>query len=179
MAAPTAPDPDVVAEAYRLTQPPPRGEDMSLAQVALRLGVSKATAGRYVQQAIAHMPYVDLHNRAKQQGDMAQRLSTMLFEAHELAHERRPATAEEPIDDWLALKKYAKELEAQLEHLLGLTTKQPLDVRISRNGGGNGDGESFDHSLIAALARLDARDALDDRELRAGRPGVIEGGTGE
>jgi hypothetical protein len=33
--------------------------------------------------------------------------------------------------------------------------------------------------LIAALAKLDERDALDEQELRAGRPGVIEGGTGE
>lgn len=179
MANPSAPDPDVVKEAYRLTQSPPIGEDMSLAQVALRLGISKATAGRYVQLAIAHMPYVDLYNRAKQQGDMAQRLTTMLFEAHELASERRPATAEEPIDDWLQLKKYAATLEAQLEHLLGLTTKQPLDVRITRGDGRNDVGEGFDHSLIAALAKLEARDALDDRELRAGRPGVIEGRTGE
>lgn len=174
MANPSAPDPDVIKEAYRLTQSPPIGEGMSLAQVALRLGISKATAGRYVQLAIAHMPYVDLYNRAKQQGDMAQRLTTMLFEAHEFAGERRPATADEPIDDWLQLKKYAATLEAQLEHLLGLTTKQPLDVRITR---GNGNDTDIDHSLIAALARLDERDAEDERALRAGQPGVIEGGS--
>lgn len=175
MANPTPPDPDVVAEAYRLTQPAPLGEDMSLAQVALRLGVSKTTAGEYVRRAITHLPLVDLVKRAKQQGDMAHRLATVVVEAYELAAERKPRKREEPVDEWVMLQDFATKKEAQLAVLLGLNAPKALD--ISTNGNGNGRVELKDRSLIEALAKLDERDAADDRALRAGGPGVIEGGS--
>jgi hypothetical protein len=76
VANPAAPDPDIVKEAYRLTLPLPEGEDMSLAQVAMRLGISKTTAGEYVRRAIAHLPFVELHKRAQHQSDMSPRTGT-------------------------------------------------------------------------------------------------------
>ena len=177
MANPSAPDPDVVAEAYRLTLEPPLGEDMSLAQVALRLGISKATAGRYVQQAIAHRPFVELHKRAQAQGDMTKRLLIVLYEAYELASARKPdpEDADAKVDEWLAIQEFAAKREAQLATLLGLNSPAKLD--ITTNGGRNGSDTPKDGALIAALAKLEARNEADDRELRAGRPGVIEGGS--
>ena len=179
MAAPTAPDPDVVAEAYRLTQPEPVGEDLSFAQVALRLGVSKATVGRYVQLAIAHRPFVELHRRAQAQGDMTKRLLAVLYEAYEMAAARKPdpQDPDASLDEWLAIQEFAAKREAQLAGLLGLNSPAKLD--ITTNGGRNGNDAPKDVSLIAALARISETNALDERELRAGRPGVIEGRTGE
>ena len=179
MAAPTAPDPDVVAEAHRLTLPPPDGESLSLAQVALRLGISKSTASNYVQRAIAHMPFVELHRRAQAQSDMTKRLLAVLYEAYEMASARKP-DPEDPdakLDEWLAIQEFAAKREAQLATLLGLNSPAKLD--ITTNGGRNGNDAAKDGALIAALARMSESNALDERELRAGRPGVIEGGTGE
>ena len=177
MANPSAPDPDVVAEAYRLTLEPPRGEGLSYAQVALRLGISKPTVGRYVQLAIAHVPHIELHRRAEEQGDMTRRLRAMLYATYALAEKRYPDPDDEDADDgpWLALMDFAAKREAQLATLLGLNSPAKLD--ITTNGrGGNGDAP-VDGALIAALAKLEARNEADDRELRAGRPGVIEGGS--
>lgn len=169
----------MVAEAYRLTLPPPEGEELSLSRVATRLGISKATAGRYVQTAHAHRPFVELHRRAEQQSSMTKRLLVVLYEAYELAAERKPDPKERDQDtaEWLAIQDFAAKREAQLATLLGLNSPAKLD--ITTNGGRNGNDAPKDGALIAALAKLDERDTLDDRELRAGRPGVIEGGTGE
>jgi hypothetical protein len=164
VANPAAPDPDIVKEAYRLTLPLPEGEDMSLAQVAMRLGISKTTAGEYVRRAIAHLPFVELHKRAQHQSDMSRRLLTVLYEAYELAAAHKPDPHDEDADvtTWIALQDF------------------PAKLDITTNGNGrNGNSAPHDAALIAALAKLDERDALDEQELRAGRPGVIEGGTGE
>jgi transcriptional regulator with XRE-family HTH domain len=177
VAAPTAPDPDLVATAYELTLEPPAGEGLSLAQVAVRLGISKATAWNYVQRAIAHRPFVELHKRAVAQSDMSKRLLAMLYAAYALAEARYPDPDDEDADEarWLAIMDFAAKREAQLAELLGL--KSPAKLDITTNGGRNGDGAPRDTKLIEALARIEERDTLDDREIRAGRPGVIEGGT--
>jgi hypothetical protein len=178
VANPAAPDPDIVKEAYRLTLPLPEGEDMSLAQVAMRLGISKTTAAEYVRRAIAHLPFVELHKRAQHQSDMSRRLLTVLYEAYELAAAHKPDPHDEDADvsTWIALQDFAAKREAQLATLLGLNSPAKLDITTNGNGR-NGNGAPHDSALIAALARLDERDAADERELRAGRPGVIEGGS--
>lgn len=175
MAGPTPPDPDLIAEAYRLTLPPPAGENLSLAQVGVRLGVSKATAGNYVQKAIVHMPLVEMLRRSRMQGDMTTRLCTMLYEVYDEAAVRRPKERDEPTDEWLALLDFAAKREAQLAVLLGLNA--PKALTITNDGNGKGSTELRDTRLIEALERLDERDAADDRALRAGESGVIEGGS--
>lgn len=174
MANPSPPDPDVVAEAYRLTQPEPEGEGMTLAQVALRLGISKATAGNYVQKAIAHMPMVAIQRRARQQGDMAQRMVAVLYEAYEMAAQRRPSDPDDDPTAWLTLLDFAAKREAQLATLLGLNAATKLIVSHDGNGA---TGEYRDKSTIEALMRMQDRNRRDDQAIRAGRPGVIEGGN--
>lgn len=175
MANPSAPDPDIVKEAYRLTLPEPRGEELSVRQVAARLGISKSTAGDYIRRAVEHLPYAELFSRAEQQGDMATRLTTVLFEVYEEAGNRRPKLDEDP-SVWLALLDFAAKREAQLAVLLGLNAERRLTIT---NGSGNGKDYSgdFDQGLARALAHMDEVNARDEAAIRAGRPGVIEGGT--
>lgn len=179
MANPSAPDPDIVAEAYRLSLPETRGgEALSTRQIAARLGVSQSAVLRYIARAVQHLPYAELFTRAEQQGDMVTRLTTVLFEAYELAAERRPSAPDDDPAVWLALQDFAAKREAQLAVLLGLNSPSKLAIT---NGSGNGNGKDysgdFDQGLARALAHMDEVNARDEAAIRAGRPGVIEGGT--
>ena len=108
---------------------------------------------------------------------MTKRLLSMLYSAYELAESRKPDLDDLDADEtrWLAIMDFAAKREAQLATLLGLNSPAKLD--ITTNGGRNGSDAPRDGRLIEALARMEATNKLDDQEIRAGRPGVIEGGT--
>lgn len=161
MADPTPPSDDVIAEAWRLSAK----ERRSTREIAGILGVSQSTAHEYVKRGRVAEAWIDLLIAAEQRSDAAARLGEYGRRAME----------------WLELCDGPKDAAAMFGVLLAIEKRLATMLGFDRPtriaiGEDVPDAASPDAGLLRAVRAMRDRDAVDTRELNAGRPGVIEGG---
>jgi hypothetical protein len=167
MADPTGPDEATVVRAVQMKR-----DGRTEREIADEFGVSASTAHSYVVKGHAHVRALGLANLAGEQADAAEQYQELI--GRSLARLRNEHEDTDRTDaEFAAVAGVAGRLIAQRSRLLGSEAAQKLDI-VNRDGGKVRDNDVVDRGLIAALERLEARDVADDREIRAGRPGVIE-----
>lgn len=162
----TEPSPETVAEAMRLAS-----EGLGVRAIGERLGISKTTAADYVKRGRDAAAWIEVYDRGEQQKDQATRLISMLSRLYSKARQFEPDGDPDRVPMWLTIAEQARKFEAQYATLLGLNAPSRVAV-----GEDKPDGAAPDAGLLRAVRAMRDRDALDTRELNAGRPGVIEGG---
>jgi hypothetical protein len=162
MANPNGPDDEVIAEAWRLSAK----ERRSTREISRLLGVSPSTAHEYVKRGRTAEAMIDLLDAAEQRSDATARLGEYARRALAWLEQcEKPAEAAAMFGVLVAIEK-------RLATMLGFD--RPTRIAIGEDA--KGDGAAPDAGLLRAVRAMRDRDALDTRELNAGRPGVIEGG---
>lgn len=157
------PDPERTVEAYRLYVE----ERLSVRQVAERMGLTRTTAHRWIHAGREKEGLlVTLLNQAEER-EWAHDVYRTL---EQLAAERLEKAEDEQAAVWW-FDRVVKVLKERRE-LAGLDAPRQLAVRATVDR----PERAPDRGVTEAARRAVERNALDEQELRAGRPGVIESG---
>jgi transcriptional regulator with XRE-family HTH domain len=164
MPDPTPVPPEQLAEVLRKH----RDEHIAQRTLAKEYGVSQPTIARWVKAARENELWIDAIDRAEERsfhGDTYRELWSKV--SAWLDKVDGPDDGLPVVDRILKISKSARELYG-----LDAPTRLAIESDVTMHGGR--PAAPPDASLIRALEAIERRDAEDERELRAGRPGVIE-----